>query len=114
MLKPVSHREFSRSNENMLQAYENAGLTPLDCMNDCMHAKAEVCWSEGYSDAALVGGIALTIAGIILKVLGKQESKRYAKSIGRRLDYAMQMKSLTDMAQSVVPGNDEDREDNND
>ncbi len=114
-IKYISKGEYRAKQERMLQRYENAGLTPVDCMTDITNAKGQVCYADGYADGALVGGIALTIAGLICKALARRESKDASRMVDRRLSYAISVKPLTDFNIPGTPeANDENREENTD
>lgn len=113
-MKYISKDEYRRKQERILQRYEEAGLTPADCLTDITNGKGEVCYADGYADGALVGGIALTIAGLICKALANREARKQSQRVNRRLSYAMSVKPLTDIANSIVPGGDESREENSD
>lgn len=114
MIKYISREEYSRKNEALLQRYESVGLTPLDCLNDVSNGKLEVGYADGYADAALIGGISLTLAGLICKWLANRECKHQGKIVRNHLAYAEHCQNLAEMAQSIVPHQeDEDREENN-
>lgn len=109
-IKYISRDEYKGKMENMLQRYENAGLTPADCLTDFANGKGEVCYADGYADGAVVGGIALIIAGLICKWLAGKEAKAQASKMNGKLAYYASIKPLTDFK---VPA-DDDREENND
>lgn len=109
-IKYVSRDDYKEHMEYMLQKYEDAGLTPADCMTDFSNGKGEVCYADGYADGALVGGIALTIAGLICKFLAKKEPKNQARQVNNKLAYYSSIKPLTDF--KVPTGDEENREEN--
>jgi len=112
MLKPISNEEYDRRIAEALRRYEEAGLTPTECMSDITDYKARWASDDGYADGVMVGGISLFIAGVICKVLAGKERKRMNREVNAKLAYAMSIKPLTDFK---VPGSeDDDREENND
>ena len=112
MLRIVSRDEYRSHKEECLRRYEEAGLSPAECMSDVCSAQTRWAQSDGYADGVMVGGIALTIAGLICKWLAHKELKQYNREINAKVRNAMSVKPLTDFK---VPGSeDDDREENND
>lgn len=108
----VSRRKYESDMAGMLKAYEDAGLTPVDCLTDYSDGKGKACYADGYADGALVGGIALTIAGLVCKWLAGKERTNQSMRMRSRLAYAASIKPLTDF--KIPTGEDESREENND
>lgn len=113
MLKIVSRDEYRQHKEECLRRYEEAGLSPAECMTDVCSAQTQWAQSDGYADGVMVGGISLFIAGLICKWLAGKELKKYNREINAKVRYAMSVKPLTDFK---VPDSDdeENREENND
>lgn len=112
MLKPISDAEYERKCAAILKKYEEAGLTPVECMSDMTDYKAKWASGDGYADGVIVGGISLLLAGVICKVLAGKERKNMNQAINSKLAYAMSIKPLTDF--KVPTGEDDDRDENND
>jgi hypothetical protein len=112
MMKEIPRSRYDAGTERMLRQYEEAGLSPVQCMSDVTSAKARYAQADGYADGVLVGGVSLILAGIICKWLSKKEIDRQVQYLNNRVQYAMSIRPLTDFK---VPGSeDEEREENND
>lgn len=112
MMKEIPRSRYDAGTERMLKRYEEAGLSPVQCMSDVTSAKARYAQADGYADGVLVGGVSLLLAGIICKWLSKKELDRQVQGLNNRVQYAMSIRPLTDFK---VPGSeDEEREENND
>ena len=115
MSKYVSRSTYDSKCANVLRMYEEAGLTPVDCLSDISYSKGYVKELDGYADGVLTAGVSLLLAGIACKLIGRYASNKESERIASRLAYATQCKNIVDMANNVVPnGDDEDREKNND
>jgi len=112
MLKIVSQHEYMHHKEECLRRYEEAGLSPAECMSDVCSATTRWAQSDGYADGVMVGGIALTIAGLICKWLARKELKQYNREINDKVYNAMSVKPLTDF--KVPNSENDDREENTD
>ena len=111
-IKYVSRDKYKGQMEGLLQEYENAGLTPVDCLTDYSDGKGKVCYADGFADGALAGGIALTLVGLFWKWLAGKEPVNQARWVNNHLAYAASIKPLTDF--KVPTGDEENREENND
>lgn len=111
-IKYVSRDEYKGHMEDLLQKYENAGLTPADCMTDFSNGKGEVCYADGFADGALACGIGLTLVGIFWKWLAKKEPANQARKVNNKLAYYASIKPLTDF--KIPTGDEENREENTD
>lgn len=112
MLRHVSSHEYDSHTEKVLKAYEDAGLSAKECMNDITSYKTQWASDDGYADGVITGGIALIISGLICKWFAKKELKDVNNMIRSKLSYAASIKPLTDF--NVPSGSDDDREENND
>ena len=110
MLKIVSRDEYRQHKEECLRRYEEAGLSPAECMSDVCSAQTRWAQDDGYADGVMVGGISLFIAGLICKWLARKELKQSNREINAKVRYAMSVKPLTDFK---VPTGDEDNRDEN-
>ena len=76
MMEEIPRSRYDAGTERMLKRYEEAGLSPVQCMSDVTSAKARYAQADGYADGVLVGGVSLILAGIICKWLSKKELER--------------------------------------
>ncbi len=111
MINYVSTSKYRSDMEQTLKRYEDAGLTPVDCMTDITDGKGKVCYADGYADGALVSGVALIIGGLICKWLAKREVNVQTSRVSNHLAFAASVKPLTDFN---MPTESDDREENND
>lgn len=110
MINYVSTSKYRSDMERTLKRYEDAGLTPVDCMTDITDGKGKVCYADGYADGALVSGVALIIGGLICKWLAKREVQHQTSQVSNHLAFAASVKPLTDFNMPT----ETDREENND